>query len=139
LPGESGRARQEPAAGRAPICAPSVCMARLRCHHPSPPLTRVNSDPTHVGGTFRRGYGTLRTGLAVVHCECNVGLLVYSHVTDREAWALLHDESEWSDDIESVELLDTRLCLHCRGRFDLPQQRFCDVVCEAAFSAAACS
>jgi hypothetical protein len=63
--------------------------------------------------------------------------LVEGVMADREAWALLLDEREWSDDIGGVERLDIRLRLHCRRQLPPPQQRYCDAVCEAGFYAAA--
>jgi len=62
-----------------------------------------------------------------------VAELVEGGMAAPRARAFLLDEHEWSDDIVGVELLDLRLCLHCRGLLEPPQQRFCDAVCEAAF------
>jgi hypothetical protein len=71
-----------------------------------------------------------------------MGLLMYNHAAGRYEGDRLFVPRDVFEDcvaklVGGVELLDNRLCLHCRGLLEPPQQRICDVVCQAAFYAEA--
>jgi len=66
--------------------------------------------------------------------------LVEGGMPEEEAHLFLLQDEEWSPDMEGVAALPSwPLCLPCRLPLWPTQSRFCDVVCEASFYAAAYS
>jgi hypothetical protein len=71
--------------------------------------------------------------------ELATDMLVHNGMDEAEALQTVSAETWWAPGVAGVtELASAPRCRHCRGELRHGDQRYCDVVCEAASCASSC-